>query len=604
MADNNTPTRRTFLKITGAGAGTAAITNSFAKGVKATKPDKGADRTLDLWSENPIQSLDPIQTGTFEKNQRKIQNQIFDTLVTHPDGEPEIEKEIAAEYSISSDSTTYRFTLKKNVVFHDRSYGTVDANDVVYSFERLAASPHSEGSQYILQKLNVVHDRDDKDEYIPGTLGVRAVDDRTVEIELANPTHKALDILAHVSFAIIPEGIVDDVPGYDGDMTQKEFRDNPIGCGPFTLDAFSSRTVSVKRFPQYHGQSPFVKTIRWTTGKNPNKSRMDRIYSKDLDIFNVPNESFDPSKKTATAVDDSGREFGEYGPLRNGETLNYLSTAELTTIYIGMNTNSINKSARKALALVLNQNQVAERFYKGLAAPASHLTPPAIYPEGNSGYKSHEKAYPYGLSESKVAIARRTMEDAGYSSDNRYSYKLSLYDNSPRLQQLADQLKYRLEQAHIDLQIESLPFQKLVKQSSEGDLDAYTLGWVADWPAPENFLQLVYPPNTFGSETGLYWDGTSAAQTAKSAWKTIQSNPEPTEEADSNRADAIRTMTEAVWSDAVLIPFIHPLIRRYWYDWVELHPIGALGASQQQHEDTKVFPKKSKRNKNKNQNGH
>jgi ABC-type transport system substrate-binding protein len=597
MAKRNTPTRRTFLKITGAGAGTAAITNSFARGVKATKPGKEADRTLDLWSGNSIQSLDPIQTGRFEKNQREIQNQIFDTLVTHPDGEPEIEKELAAEYSISSDSRTYRFTLKKNVVFHDRSYGTVDANDVVYSFERLAASQHSEGSQYILHNLNVVHERDDNGEYIPGTLGVRAIDDRTVEIELVNPTHKALDILAHDSFAIIPEGIVDDVPGYDGDMTQTAFRANPIGCGPFRIDAFSRGTLSLKRFPQYHGQSPFVKTIRWTIGQSTDSSMMDRIYNKELDIFNLPNGEFDPKKETATRVDDSGREFGEYGPLQNGETLNYVSTADLLTAYIGQNTNSIIKSAREALAFTLNQTYVAENFFKGLPAPASHLSPPAIYPDGNTGYTSHEEEYPYGVGDSNIDAARSTMESAGFGTNTKYSFKLSIFKNSQPTENLANWLKDQLKQAHIDLEIERLAFKTLVYRAKHDELDAYTMAWVADWPAPENFLELVYPRNTRGRKTGLYWDGTTAAERATEAWETIQSNPEPTEEAAAKRSDAIQKMMEAVWSDAVLIPYIHGTVRRYWYDWVEVPPVGALGHHQQQHEDTKVFPKKSKRNK-------
>jgi peptide/nickel transport system substrate-binding protein len=69
--------------------------------------------------------------------------------------------------------------------------------------------------------------------------------------------------------------------------------------------------------------------------------------------------------------------------------------------------------------------------------------------------------------------------------------------------EIAQILQGALSEAYIDMNIEEAQFGTLLDRGRQGNLQAYTLGWIADWPAADNFLQLIYPPNTITGQTGV-----------------------------------------------------------------------------------------------------
>ncbi|WP_435334780.1 ABC transporter substrate-binding protein [Haloarchaeobius sp. TZWWS8] len=618
MATDKTLQRRSFLKATGGAAAAVTLAGCSETDTSGTTPGtddgpggtdtetsipkKKTDKTFQLINAT-MSTMDPIK-ATDTASGTVIQ-QVFDALLNYPDGVIETEPLLATDYQVSDDYTTYTFTIKKDVPFHDGK--TLTASDFVYSFERLAASEHSRRAYFILDSMGVVHetttvteDGEEKTVYKPGTLGVRAKDEHTLEIELDGPFHSTLEMLAYTSFAALPEGILGDVEGYDGEMSHEEFAtQNPIGTGPFEFGTWETNTMAeVSRFDDYHGEGPYVKKVHWQIMTDPD-AQYNYSMNKNSDLISMPTSKYDPALVKNVSEDDSGRQVGTYGPMRNDLTADYLAVPTINTFYIGLNAKNVEKPARQAIAYAMNQKEGVEAVFKGRGKAAYHLTPPGIFPGGSSRYEQHAaENYPYGYNETRLDEARRVMEDAGYGKDNRYSVTFTTYQ-SDTWQGLGKILRDKLTNAHIDMKLEEAPFATLLSRGRKGNLAAYSLGWVMDWPAPDNFWGQMAPPtitDTTGGADGFYvdWDDASgeSTQAAADAWQKIQDNQAPTDAAAKKRNDAYLELEKANWEDMVILPAYHRVDERFAYDWVDIDKFGGGGSSRQKYNQVMIGDRK------------
>ncbi|WP_059055586.1 ABC transporter substrate-binding protein [Halobacterium hubeiense] len=117
---------------------------------------------------DPVAATDTA-SGTYITN-------VFDGLVTYPNGQTNAETQLATDYETSEDGRVLTFQLKEGVTYNDGQ--EVTAADVVYSFERVAASSNSRNTQSILDTLGVVHETETDDEgneqYVPNSMDVEA----------------------------------------------------------------------------------------------------------------------------------------------------------------------------------------------------------------------------------------------------------------------------------------------------------------------------------------------------------------------------------------------------------------------------------------------
>lgn len=591
MADSNNVSRRRFLQATGGAAAAATLagcsggdggeTTTTTSGGTTTTTSGGASSRLSL-TNSTITTFDPV-AATDTASGRVIQ-QLFDGLMQYPQGMPNVTNELATDFTVSDDFKTYTFKLD-DATFHNGK--KVTANDFIYAWERLAASSHSRRAYFILDSIGIKHETDSEGNYKPGTLALTAVDETTLKIELAEPFHSTKEMLAYTSFAAVPEGIVGDIQGYEGQMEYNAFASkNPVGAGPYKLDTYSSGTeVLVTRFDDYYGTKAVSKEIHWQVIEDDN-ALYEYAMNKNADIFGIPTSKYDPAKVSVERTTDQGQQVGTYGPLRNGDTANYVGVPTLSTYYVGFNMAKVPKPVRQAFAYAMNQQTMVEEVFKGRGSPAAYLTPPTIYPGGaNAATKNAEENYPYGYFESQLDKAKQVMEDAGYGPDNKFELQWTQYDSST-WEQMAKILRDQLTTAHIEMNIQKAPFSTLLQRGRQGQLEAYTLGWIADWPAPDNFLQLLNPPQTDTSKSGpisyLNWspENGDAAEKATQAYQTVLDNPAPTEADAKARADAYVKIEEANWEDVGFLNVFHNLDELFWYDNVNgLEPFGGMGFS-------------------------
>jgi len=630
MSDSNKRTRRRFLKATGGIATVVALAgcsgssgesnntnnqenpnsnggngngnnsgengnNGDSGGGQQTQQNIEADTSKKLQlTSGSVTTFDPV--AATDAVSGYIIHQMFDALMSYPNGEADPVKGLAKEFELSDDKTTYTFKLK-DAKFHNGK--AVTAQDFIYSWERLAASKNSNRAYFVLDSLGVKHEtmtQNGEEMYKPGSLALKASDKKTLEITLSEPFHAALEVLAYNTFAVIPEGILGDIEGYDGEMSYEKFTSTaPVGSGPFKLKEYQSGTqVEITRFDDYFGGKASIAGVHWQIMDKSTASYQYAI-AKNVDSFDIPTSQYDQSKiDIKRGPDNLGRKFGTYGPLKNGETVQYISVPMIITYYLGFNMEKVPKPIRQAFAYTVNQKQVIENTFKGGGSPAYHLTPPSIYPGGAKAYEKHAKqAYPYGYNQIQLDKARKVMKDAGYGPDKRYTVTWTQFQDAAWLS-LAKLLRDQLSSAYIDMKIQQAPFSTLLEREHSGKVEVYTLDWIADWPAPDNFLQLLNPPQTDTSKpaslTGTNWSSKTgdAAKQAKQAYQRVLDNQAPTKKAKQTRNQAYIEIEEANWEDVSILPLYNSLGERFTYDWADIPSFGGMGRERQKLDDVKI----------------
>lgn len=200
---------------------------------KTGEPVKGGEITIGI-AQDLDDSLDPHQTvaaGT-----REVLFNIFEGLVK-PNSDGEMIPAVAEKYTLSEDGTTYTFTLREGVKFHNGQ--TVTAEDVVYSINRCVAVPEGQEKPLVAA--------------FSAVKSVEALDEKTVAVTIAQ---RDLEFISYMTAAIIPAD-------YENQDTA------PVGTGPFR---FVSRTPQqdfvMERFEDYWGAPAWLDKVTYKICEN------------------------------------------------------------------------------------------------------------------------------------------------------------------------------------------------------------------------------------------------------------------------------------------------------------------------------------------------
>lgn len=200
---------------------------------KTGEPVKGGEITVGI-AQDLDDSLDPHQTvaaGT-----REVLFNIFEGLVK-PNSDGEMIPAVAEKYTLSEDGTTYTFTLREGVKFHNGQ--TVTAEDVVYSINRCAAVPEGQEKPLVAA--------------FSAVKSIEALDEKTVAVTIAQ---RDLEFISYMTAAIIPAD-------YENQDTA------PVGTGPFK---FVSRTPQqdfvMERFEDYWGAPAWLDKVTYKICEN------------------------------------------------------------------------------------------------------------------------------------------------------------------------------------------------------------------------------------------------------------------------------------------------------------------------------------------------
>ena len=369
-------------------AGNVAVAADVPAGV--TLAEK---QTLVRNNGSEVQSLDPHKIeGVPESN---ISRDLFEgLLVSDLDGHP---APGVAESWDNKDAKVWTFHLRKDAKWSD---GTpVTAQDFVYSWQRSVdpntASPYASYLQYghiagideILEGKKPITD-----------LGVKAIDDHTLEVTLSEPVPYFYKLLVHPSTSPVPKAAIEK---FGEKWTQPG---NIVTNGAYTLkDWVVNERIVLERSPTYWNNA---KTVINQVTYLPIASEVtdvNRYRSGEIDMTynNMPIELFQKLKKE---IPDEVH-VDPY----------------LCTYYYEINNQKPpfnDVRVRRALYLTVDRQLIAQKVL-GLRTPATTLTPPEV--KGFSATTFDELQKP--MSE-RVAMAKALLKQAGYDASHPLRFEL------------------------------------------------------------------------------------------------------------------------------------------------------------------------------------
>jgi len=420
-----------------------------------------------------------------------------------------VAKEIptVANKGISADGKTYTFKLRTDVTWSDGK--KVTAKDFVYSIKRMLdpdlAAEYASFYYDIVgaEEYNGAAAKDEATKtQLKNALGVKAVDDATLQITIAQPRPTFPQIMALWPAYPLREDIITQ---YGDKWTEPP---NYIGNGPFILTEWvHADHMTLKANPKYWGTKPKLTEIQYKMITDVN-SELAAYKNNELDMSRVPTGT-----EKATMADS----------VLSKEIVRY---PELTTFAFQFNVTKPpfdNLKVRQALSCAVDRVAFVDQVRAGVGKPALSWIPP-----GMPGYDaSLGKEYEFNVTKAKQLLAEAGYADVSKLGELKFQYADSA-GNRLIAQFLQGQMKDNLG---INLTLEPMEpkaFSSMI--NAEQETWAW-LGWGADWPDPDNWL-----PELFGTGAGVN--------------HTLYSNPKFDALAKQAKVELDNTKRLQMWADA------------------------------------------------------
>ncbi|MBL8590057.1 MAG: peptide ABC transporter substrate-binding protein [Methylobacteriaceae bacterium] len=410
------------------------------------------------------ETLDPQKTSTVVESDLLLE--MYEGLVTY-DAKANVVPGVAERWSVSDDGLVYTFRLR------DAKWSNGDAvkaGDFVFSFRRLM-NPET-GAKY----ANILYTLKNGEAVNKGKakvedLGVKAIDDKTLEITLETPAPYFIAQLAHQTGLPVHPGSVE--------KHGKDFvkAGNSVSNGPYMLEQFTPND-------------------KITLVKNPNYRDAANV-KIDKQIF------YSMEDRAAALRRFQAGEIHSYGDVPTDqikfirETLKdqFRTAPYLGTYYFVFNTTKKpfdDVRVRQALSMVIDREFLAEQIWGGTMVPAYSFVPPGIGSYANPATVSWKDASPIDREDKAKAL----LKEAGYGPGGkkltieiRYNTSENHKNTSVALADMWKGLGVETKFVNTDLKTHYALLR------DKGDFDVARAGWIADYPDAQNFLFLGMSDN-------------------------------------------------------------------------------------------------------------
>ena len=428
--------------------------------------------TLHMHNGGEPASLDPHRvSGTWEN---RIVGDYIEGLMTE-DPMAEAIPGQAESYTVSEDGLVYTFKIRDDANWSD---GTpVTAHDFVFALQRIMDPETAAGYaflQYPIKNAARINEgtKPDEDgnptqEAMPVTeLGVRAIDDKTLEITLENPTPYFLQGLTHYTAYPVPKHLVETL----GDQwTQME---NIVANGPYKPVEWvpNSHIRSVKNETYHDAENVQIDEVMYYP-LDDLPAALNRYRSGDFDIL------------TDFPAD-------QYAALQNSHPGEAHVAPFLGLHYYVMNHNNEalqDVNVRRALSMALNREVMGPEIFGTGELPAYGWVPPGTANFGDAFVYDWADT-PY---EERVAEAKALMEAAGYTAENPLRLEIR-YNTNDNHQRMAVAISAMWQEIGVVTELFNSEVAVHYDALQNNDFQAIgRAGWVMDFNDSVNMLELL-----------------------------------------------------------------------------------------------------------------
>ncbi|MCB0728933.1 MAG: ABC transporter substrate-binding protein [Ignavibacteriae bacterium] len=439
-----------------------------------------------------VRSLDPV--GINDNVSHHVAHQIYDLLIDL-DSSLQLEPALAKSWEISDDGLLYTFHLRSGVKFQDNACfpdgkgREFKASDVKYSFDRVCDPTtgtlgfdfyknYVVGASEFFDEMTLAR-RESRDSKLKDVSGYIVKDDTTFQIQLKKPFGPFIYYMC-LGFAYI-------VPREAVEKYGKDFFQNPVGTGPYIFVNWSpDLELNLKKNPNYWekdefgNQLPYVDEIKFRFLKDLSQQMLEFQNGNLDECYRIPNESF---KAIVTPEKTLTPEYSQFilqkNPSLSLQFYGFLTTGKIFN----------NEKVRQAFNYAIDREKILKFVLngQGFMGAIYGIVPP---PMPNYDVK-RIKGYTYDLNK-----AKQLMAEAGYPDGKGFpDAVLQINSGGDRNIQLAESIQNMLKEIGVNMKMNIMQFAQHLDNIDAGRADLFRLGWIADYPDPENFLNLYYGKN-------------------------------------------------------------------------------------------------------------
>ena len=440
-----------LLTSCGAASSTTAVNNNSSSTTTAVTAGSG---TLTFTNTDPY-TLDPAASN--EALSTSYIMQIYSGLMKLDNNLEPVPDIAASMPTVSADGLTYTFHLRTDVKFSD---GTpVTANDFQYSWNRAAnpATNSPTAPEYLGDIAGVNDVLSGKATQISG---VKVIDNYTLQVTINSPESYFLYKLTFPASFVVEKSNVN-----SGDNWWK----TPIGTGPFKVKEWTPETEFIlARNDLYYGDLPKIAEIDMTL--NSTTSDMDLFETGDVDFTSPPAEYYDQIMDPA-------------GPFYQDLSV----SPSLSVDYIGFNCNEApfnDPDIRQAFCLAIDKDKIVDLTYRNMAQKAEGILPPGI-----PGYNANVTGLDFDVSQAQALIKASTYGSAA----NLPPITITVAGEGGNTDQVIQSLVYQWQQnLGVNVQVRELDPEVYYSELSQEVDQMYSTGWIADYPYPQDFLDILF----------------------------------------------------------------------------------------------------------------
>lgn len=409
-------------------------------------------------------SLDPAKSTTLPES--TVELQIFEGL-TRMDEQDQPKPAAAEKWTVSPDGTIYTFTLRKGMTWSNGD--PVTAKDFEYAWKRALNPKVGANNAYMLYVLK------NGEEYFKGKasvddVGVKALDDLTLQVTLNAPTSYFLGLTAFHAYYPVPQKVVEENP--DNWATNAK---TIVGNGPFIMTEW-----------KHSGEMRFKKNATYWDAKAVKLAGMDWPISESQSTRLSLVEGGEADMMVEPPVADQAR-LTEKGIFK--------VVPALGTYYYVFNVTAPpldNPDVRKALTMVINRKDIVDNVVHGGKTPAFSFVPPGLKnPATQQDFRSEGGNY----IQENVERAKQLLTKAGYGPSHPLPKIVILFNTNEMHKAIAEAIQATWkEKLGIEVELQNQESKVFLSNREQGNYMVARASWIGDYADPQTFLDVFSDP--------------------------------------------------------------------------------------------------------------
>ncbi|WP_232699905.1 peptide ABC transporter substrate-binding protein [Brevibacillus daliensis] len=434
--------------------------------------------------------------------------------LTRTDAEAKPQNSVAQDIKISDDKKTYTFTLRDSKWSNGEP---VTAHDFEFAWKRALSKELA--SNYAYQLYYIKNgEKYNKGEVPADQVGIKATDDKTLVVELENPTPFFLELTSFYTYFPVNKKLV------ESNKTWANEAATIVSNGPFKMTEWQHKSKLVLEKNEHYWDKDTVK--------------LDK-----LEFAMVEDENSELAMFQNGELDWAGHPTGmipldAIKPLKDSNELKVNPKASIYWYKFNTDKEPFNNAKiRKAFAYAINRQEVVDNVTQAGQLPALGMLPPSM------AYKK-EGFFKDGDAETAKKLLEEGMKEMGWSKLPPVTLSFNTAESHKKIAEaIQDQWKKNLG---VDVKLENAEWKVYLDKLHEGNYQVGRMGWNADFNDPINYIEMFKDKKGGNNDTN--WENAEYKQLVNDANKETDI---------AKRADMLKKAEEIFMDEMPLAPIYY-----------------------------------------------